>query len=304
MELLRFFQSIRVPVLNEFMLLITEFGGEIAFLVTAIIFFWCVDKRQGYYIMSVGFLGTITSQFMKLVFRIPRPWVTEPGIAMEAAVGDAGGYSFPSGHSQSAVGTFGGLALTSKNKALRCICIIIAVFVPISRMYVGVHTPLDVLIGSLISVVFIFAVQPLVYSEKRMAMPFLMGFMLFLSILHLCFVMFWQFPNEVDTANLLHGRENACTMLGCILGMIVVYFTDKKWLKFNTKAVWWAQIIKVVIGLALVLLVKSGTKSLLNMCFGEFAGRAVRYFLIVIVAGVLWPLSFRFFSKLGFKEQP
>ena len=69
MDLLRFFESIRIPVLNEFMLLVTEFGGEIAFLVTAIIIFWCFDKRQGYFIMSVGFFGTILSQFMKLWFR-------------------------------------------------------------------------------------------------------------------------------------------------------------------------------------------------------------------------------------------
>ena len=77
MEILRFFQSIRIAGLNEFMLLITEFGGEIAFLLTALIVFWCVDKRQGYFIMSVGFLGTIVSQFAKLWFRVPRPWVDE-----------------------------------------------------------------------------------------------------------------------------------------------------------------------------------------------------------------------------------
>jgi len=303
MEILRFFQNIRVPVLNEFMLFITEFGGETAFLVTAIIVFWCVDKRKGYLIMSVGFLGTILSQFMKLWFRIPRPWFKEPGIAMEAATVDAGGYSFPSGHSQCAVGTYGSLALTTKNKVVRYASVAIAVLVPISRMYVGVHTPLDVGIGALIGLVLILVVYPLINSDKPYVMPCLLGFMLLISIGHLCYVTFSQFPADMDTDNLIHGRDNAYTMLGCIVGMIVVYFADSKWLKFETKAVWWAQIIKVAVGLSLVLAVQKGLKTTLNMAFGELAGRAVRYFLVVIVAGIIWPLSFRLFSRIGVNKK-
>ena len=302
MALLQLLQKIRIPVLNEFMLLITEFGGEIAFLVTAIIVFWCFDKRRGYFIMCVGFAGTIISQFMKLWFRIPRPWVKEPGIAMEAAIGDAGGYSFPSGHSQSAVGTFGSLALTTKNKIVRAACIIIAVLVPFSRMYVGVHTPLDVGVGTLIALALMFAVRPLVYSEKKSGMPILIGILSALTVAYLAFVFLYDFPADVDSYNLTHGRENACTMAGCIVGMIIVYLVDDKWLHFPTKAVWWAQIIKTAVGLGLILAVKSGMKGILNGIFGDMAGRAVRYFLIVLVAGVLWPTTFRYFEKLGKKE--
>ena len=303
MELLQLFQKIRVPILNEFMLLITEFGGEIAFLVTAIIVFWCFDKRQGYFIMCVGFVGTIVSQFMKLWFRIPRPWVKEPGIAMEEAIGDAGGYSFPSGHSQTSVGTFGSLALTVKNKIIRAICIAIAVLVPVSRMYVGVHTPLDVGVGALIALVLMFAVRPFVYSDKKCMMPILIGILSTLTIAYLSFVFLYDFPSDVDATNLTHGQENACTMAGCIIGMIVVYLVDEKWLHFPTKAIWWAQIIKIAIGLCLILAVKSGMKGILNGFFGDMAGRAVRYFLIVLVAGVLWPMTFRYFEKLGKKEK-
>ena len=303
MELLQLFQKIRLPILNEFMLLITEFGGEIAFLVTAIIVFWCFDKRHGYFIMCVGFVGTIVSQFMKLWFRIPRPWVKEPGIAMEEAIGDAGGYSFPSGHSQTSVGTFGSLALTVKNKIIRAICIAIAVLVPVSRMYVGVHTPLDVGVGALIALVLMFAVRPFVYSDKKCMMPILIGILSTLTIAYLSFVFLYDFPSDVDATNLIHGQENACTMAGCIVGMIVVYLVDEKWLHFPTKAIWWAQIIKIAIGLCLILAVKSGMKGILNGFFGDMAGRAVRYFLIVLVAGVLWPMTFHYFEKLGKKEK-
>ena len=80
-----------------------------------------------------------------------------------------------------------------------------------------------------------------------------------------------------------------------------MYFADKK-LNFQTKAVWWAQILKAVVGLGLVLAVKEGMRAPLEALFaGHLAARAVRYFLIVTVAGILWPLSFRWFAKLGNK---
>ena len=92
MEFLYLLERIRLPGLNEFMLAITYLGDETAFLVTALILFWCVNKRQGYYIMSVGFLGTIANQFMKLWFRIPRPWVLDENFAiLEQAREGAGG---------------------------------------------------------------------------------------------------------------------------------------------------------------------------------------------------------------------
>ena len=61
MEVLYFFEKMRMPVLDEFMLLITRFGEETAFLAAALIVFWCVDKKKGYLVMSVGFIGTIAS---------------------------------------------------------------------------------------------------------------------------------------------------------------------------------------------------------------------------------------------------
>ena len=78
MKVLYFLESIRMPGLNEFMLGITRLGEETAFLVAALIVFWCVDKRKGYYVMAVGFAGTMASQFLKLLCRVPRPWALDP----------------------------------------------------------------------------------------------------------------------------------------------------------------------------------------------------------------------------------
>ena len=303
MGVLYFLERIRVPGLNEFMLAVTYFGDEIAFLVTAMLLFWCVDKKRGYYVLAVGFIGTLANQFMKLWFRIPRPWVKDPNFTiLEQAREAATGYSFPSGHTQSGVGTFGGIAYTAKKKAVRIIAIIIAVLVPISRMYIGVHTPLDILVAAAMAVLLILVLRPVIFSNEGKYIPYLLGIMTLLAIAYLCFVELYPFPADVDAYNLSHGRQNAYTLLGSLVGLLVVYVVDEKWLHFPTEAAWWAQILKIVVGLALVLLIKSGLKTPLNDLFGEVAGRAVRYFLIVIMAGMIWPLSFKYFARTKTKE--
>ena len=303
MEFLYWLESIRTPVLNWFMLLITQLGDETAFLFAALIVFWCVDKRRGYYILSVGLFGTVANQFMKLWFRIPRPWVRDPNFnALPEAFEGAGGYSFPSGHTQNSVGTFGGLAYVTKNKVIKALCIAVAVFVPFSRMYVGVHTPADVLVAAAMAVALIFAVHPFVLGKYKKYFPVLLGVMTLVSVSYLCFVELYPFPADIDAHNLTSGTENAYTLVGALLGLLIVYAVDEKWLNFSTKAVWWAQILKVAIGLLLVLAIKSGLKTPLNAMLGESIGRAVRYGLIVLMAGIVWPLSFKWFSKLGNRE--
>lgn len=303
MEFLRFLETIRVPGLNELMLAVTQLGDETAFLVVALIVFWCVDKRKGYYILSVGFIGTLANQFMKLWFRIPRPWVLDEDFTiLEQAREGASGYSFPSGHTQSAVGTFGAIAYTAKNKLLRIVCVVIAVLVPFSRMYIGVHTPLDVLTAAAIAVLLIVALRPVVFGKNGTYIPVLLGIMTVLALGYLCYVELYPFPADIDQHNLASGIKNAYTLLGALLGMLVVYTVDERWIHFQTKAVWWAQAAKIVGGLMLVLLIKSGTKDLLNSLMGEQIGRAARYFLMVIAAGILWPLTFRYFGKLGNRE--
>lgn len=303
MNFLYFLESIRVPGLNELMLAITTLGEETAFLVIALILFWCVDKYVGYFTLSVGFVGTVFNQFLKLWFRIPRPWVLDSNFTiLEQAREAASGYSFPSGHTQSAWGTFGSIAVTAKQKSIKIVCWTIAALVAFSRMYIGVHTPKDVAVSIGIALVLIFVLRPLILGNTKKSMPYILVAMLLLSTAYLCFVKLYPFPQDMDVHNYQSGTENSFTLLGALLGMVIVYFADEKYLHFPTKAVWWAQIIKVVVGLGLVLLVKGGTKVPLNFLLGESVGRTVRYMLTVVAAGILWPMTFRWFSGLGSKE--
>ena len=303
MEVLYFFEKMRMPVLDEFMLLITRFGEETAFLAAALIVFWCVDKKKGYLVMSVGFIGTIASQVMKLMCRIPRPWVLDENFTiLEDAREAAAGYSFPSGHSQIAVGTFGSLACVVGKKWLKVLFTAIAVLVPVSRMYVGVHTPWDVLAGSALSLVLIFVLRPLVLKKGEKTMKYLIAAMLLMSLGFLLYVELYPFPVDIDVHNLESGLKNAYTMIGCLTGVAIVYLAEQKYVNFTTEAIWWAQILKVIFGIGIVLLVKEGLRAPMEAVFaGHMAARAVRYFLIVVVAGFLWPMTFRWFSKLGEK---
>lgn len=304
MEFLYLLEKIRVPVLNELMLLITHLGEETAFLAIAIVVFWCVDKYQGYYLMGVGLFGNMANQFLKILCRIPRPWVRDPNFhALESAIPEASGYSFPSGHSQTAVGTFGCIAATQKKNWIRGICIAIMILVPLSRMYVGVHTPADVLVGSGMALAMVFLFRPLMLGNGKKNIPVVLAALTVLSMAYLLYVELYPFPADLDPHNYESAVKNGYTFVGCFVGLLIVWVVDEKKLQFTNEAVWWAQILKAVLGLAVVMLVKEGTKGVLNVIFGdEMIARAVRYCLVVLTAGIVWPLTFQWFAKLGKKE--
>lgn len=302
MSFLYFLEDIRMPVLNELMLLITKFGEETAFLVIALIVFWCVDKKKGYYIMAVGFLGTMGNQFLKLTCRVPRPWFLDPNFTiLEQAREAAAGYSFPSGHTQTAVGTFGCLAAIAEKKWWRVSCIVIAASVGFSRMYIGVHTPSDVLVGAGMALALVWLLKKPTLQGGVKEMKVLIGVMIGCAVAFLLYVHFWPFPADMDTHNYESGLKNAYTLVGCLVGVAIVYVVDVKWLHFPEKAVWWVQLLKIIVGLLLVLAVKEGLRAPLEFLLPVYPARAVRYFLIVIMAGGIWPMSFRRLSRLGRK---
>lgn len=304
MAFLYLLEKVRLPGLNEIMLLITRLGEETAFLVLALVMFWCVDKRRGYFVMAVGFMGTMVNQVLKLVCAVPRPWVLDPEFTiLEQAREAASGYSFPSGHTSTAVGTFGAIAATEKRRWLGIVCIALAALVGLSRMYVGVHTPYDVLVGAACAGLLVICFKPIVMGNSEKAMYILMAVLVACGVGYLLYVELYPFPADFDAHNLTSATNNAFTMIGCLSGMLVVYFGEKKWVNFSTEGAWWIQIIKVSLGLGLVLAMKVGLKAPLNMLLGELAGRAVRYFLMVVAAGLIWPMTFRLWNKLDNKEK-
>ena len=301
MELLYWFASIRNPVLDVVMSLVTHLGEEPFFMVGALFVFWCVDKRRGYYLLSVGFVGTLINQWIKIAARVPRPWVKDPDFTIVASArAEATSYSFPSGHTQTAAGFFGGVARFTRETWVRVVCVILMVLVPISRMYLGVHTPADVGVSFLIAAALVLVMYPLI--ENTLWFPnriyIILGVMFGLSLAFVGFMECFPFPADVDPDNFAKAVKNAYSMAGAVGGMLVVCILDNGVVQFPNRAAWWGQAAKMAGGLVLVILVKTLLKApLLALYGGHDAAHAVRYFLMVLVAGCVWPLTFRFFAR-------
>ena len=81
---------------------------------------------------------------------------------------------------------------------------------------------------------------------------------------------------------------------------MLTFFVDTKYIRFPTHAVWWAQVIKVVVGLGILLALKAVLKApLLALFGGHSVAHGVRYFIVILFAGILWPMTFKYFARLG-----
>lgn len=306
MELLYLLENIRTPFWDSVLSALTHLGEETVFMVVAIVIFWCVSKREGYYLLLMGFLGTVLNQFLKLLFRIPRPWVQDPDFTIvESARAEATGYSFPSGHTQNAVATFGGIARSSRRSWLRWVCVAVLLGVSFSRLYLGVHTPLDVGVSFALATIMVLTLYPLVQQADRKPslMAGLIVGMLLLCGAYLLFAYIYPFPADVDAVNLASGRENGWKLLGATVGFGLAWWLDRQYIHFDTQAVWWVQLVKVAVGLGLLMGIRAGLKAPLLALLGDAGlSGAVRYAVMVLFAGALWPMSFRHLAQWGQKR--
>ena len=310
MPVLYFFESIRCGFLDAFFSIVTLFGEETALLAFGLIIFWCVSKNKGYYLLTVGFVGIVVNQTLKMICRIPRPWVKDPNFTIvESAREAATGYSFPSGHTQSSVGLLGSVARMTTIKALRICAIVLAVLVPISRLYLGVHTLADVLVSFVIATAFVFLFYPLFERAEKnpKILYFVLGGLVVLTIGYICYVFFYPFPAEVylegNVQNLESARKNAATLIGASSALLVCFAIDRKFINFDTRASFWVQVLKCAIGIAVVVAVKELLRAPLDAIIPQpYVSRAVRYFIITTVGAIGWPLTFKWFAKLDKKE--
>ena len=301
MELLYWLESIRNPVLDGFFGAVTYLGSELVFMVLALAIYWCVSKSRGLYLLSVGCLGTTLNQFLKITCRIPRPWVRDPDFTIvESARADAAGYSFPSGHTQNAVGTFGCLAVDARRPWLRAVLIVLALLTAFSRMYLGVHTPWDVGVAAVMAVILVVALRPLFRDSDAhpRRMLAILGVLGLCNAAFLVYALCWPFPADADPVQLAHGAENAAKLTGALLGMALGYWLDWKKVRFTTEAPLPGQLLKLILGMALLLAIKSGLKPLLGT---GLWGSALRYGLMTFFAAGLWPMTFPWFARLGKK---
>ena len=201
---------------------------------------------------------------------------------------------------------FGCLGMWSRRTLWRAVCAAVILLIAFSRMYLGVHTPLDVGVAFAMGLALTLALLPLFrdIEEHPRRMYGLIGGMIAICAAYLLYVELCPFPADVDAANLASARENGYKLLGAASGMLLSFWLDRKYIHFDVKAPLAGQILKCVPGLAVVLAIKSGLKAPLIALLGTGgAADAARYFLVVLFAAGVWPMTFRFFASVGRKKE-
>lgn len=305
MALLYALQTIRTPMLDQLVALITKLGEENVFLVLGLFLLWCVDKKWGFRFLVAGLAGNTLNQLLKAICLIPRPWVIDPNFEIvEAAREAATGYSFPSGHTQTAATVYGMFAAWLNRRLTTIVCAALVLLVGFSRMYLGVHTPYDVgvsLVTGALTVICAMRLFTAAEGNEKKEMRIYIGAIGFALVL-LAYVLFAP-KRAANIAEFdAHGVKNAWTLVGTTTGVFIAWLIDRRVTHYETKAVWWAQALKLVLGFALVMGVRLGLKPLFAVIFGgHVAADALRYFLMCVVGGGLWPMTFAAFAKLGRK---
>ena len=141
--ILGFFQRIASPTLDT-VANICSLLGESGFIIAVVAaVYWCVNKKKGFAICSTLLTSLVAMNILKAIVRAPRPFQVLPEIEGKR-LGTATGYSFPSGHTTTAAAFYSSSAFAARKRPLSIICAVAIVLVGVSRMYLGVHWPIDV----------------------------------------------------------------------------------------------------------------------------------------------------------------
>ena len=148
MEFLHFLSQFRTDGGDILFQLITYTAQELFVVGIICWLFWCSNKRLAYTLGFSYFTSGLLVQGLKITFRIPRPWILDSSFQpVASAVPGATGYSFPSGHTQSITALFGTAALHFRKHLHQILCFVVIFLVGFSRMYLGCHTPKDVIVS-------------------------------------------------------------------------------------------------------------------------------------------------------------
>ena len=289
MEFLRLLSGIRNGFLDKLMLLLTELGSEIIILGLVCLLYWCVSKRAAYRLGAVFFVSGILVQGLKISFHIERPWVLDPSFSpVEAAKPGASGYSFPSGHTQGGTALYGTGLIKLKRVSLKIICAVLIVVVAFSRMYLGVHTPLDVGVALALTFICVILVNRLFDAiENDKSRDGVICIILASVSVALCLYSYiLASAGIIDRAQINDCFKSGGAGLAFALG----FYLERSWLNFSERTEkLWMQAVKLLCGIAGALLLKELPKLIAE---GNLIIDFLRYFLTVGWVMIGFPLLF------------
>ena len=294
MEFLYFLESIRNGFLDVFFIICTSFGEELVLVSLFAVIFWCINKKLAYRIAFSYFLSGVAVQGLKVHFRIDRPWVLDPKFKpVEQVMDTATGYSFPSGHTQSSTSLYSSIAFYFKKGWLYVVSFIIIAAVMLSRMYLGCHTPKDVLVGFGVTIVISGIVSAVYDNLNSSTLTDVLVMLLIFALSAGLFGYSYYVVKAGLTTDVL--AMDGFKAAGAGAGFAIGWFVEKRYIRFNPKnSRVWLQILKVVIGLAGALAFKSGLKLLLG---NTILANTFRYFVVIMWVTVIYPIIIKKFMK-------
>lgn len=139
-----------MPGMQSFWLAVTNLGRDEVFIVVLALYTWLWNPGGGRN-LGVVFAGSyLVNSALKYGFDLPRPFASDPGLVSDAARATAGGPSLPSGHAQMSATLWAGIAAQVRRPAVWVAAVLLIALIAGSRLALGVHTPLDVIVGVLL----------------------------------------------------------------------------------------------------------------------------------------------------------
>ncbi len=265
-----------------FFMIVTAFGEELILFIVLPIFYWAVNKEAAHLVAMAGFASLTLNGVIKDVAKVERPignenirFVEIENFLVDTVHLKEGSYSFPSGHSQTISVLSFSFASYYNKKKLWIAASVITILVMLSRLYLGVHWPLDVLIGGLlglVSAVVCYQIFKRCNEDNRIKA--------YLILAVLCL-----------TALFFAEKSDTFKSVGACFGFAIGALVDRKFVHFDpTEGPLWKKIVRCILGLAIVGGLKAGLKPLFLLIADNVFLDFFRYMIIVFVAIALYPM--------------
>lgn len=246
--------------------------------------YWFVSKKGGETILFSISLAMAASRTLKFIVKQPRPWVLDPSVEpSQSAMKGATTYSLPSGHTSISVPAYASIFRLMESRYVRAFCILMIVLIPFSRVFLGVHTPLDIAVGFIIGIA-VFLINnkavPWSYENERNRMVYLVGYSVFFV---LCTIVIL----------LLGGDVRSIDFLGLGLGLTVGLLIDGRYIHHDVISA----DLRGMTAMAVIGFVISGILFIIPyFTMGTGFGSMLGGFLFMLSVTVICPLIFR---KIG-----
>lgn len=312
LELIRWMQSFQNGFMDTLFQFFTMFGEELVIIGALGYLYWCHDKKIGEYVGVTVFISLFLNSTIKTIVQRPRPFVADPAGVVNIRPDTATGYAFPSGHTQGAATVFAGLATWIRKRWLSIASYVIIVVVAISRMYLGAHYLSDVIFGAALGIGLAIGLQAVFVKLKDHTRKFY-DMLAVVGVALAVIVFAWRYATIeaegilTNAANLYDKMEGTFKMVGAMIGFVLGVRFEAKKVNFVNHRVLWKNLIRFVLGVAVVMGVRYGLKAVFGLIVDEEAlltGEkinaaiavllgGIRYFAMVFIAIGIYPMVFR-----------